>query len=362
MRSKWWKIAVIGVAIAFVSTLHILTPVDSTTAHQIYQRLYYLPIVAAALLFGLRGGLLSALFASVAYVPHIAFQWHHQPEYALNQYAEIVLFFFFAIVAGILSDRNRREHARTVKVSAELERSYAELRQTFEQLLQAERLSALGELSAGIVHEIRNPLGAIKGAVEIIEDELARDSPRREFAAIAKREVERIEKLVREFVRFARPPKLSKSLTDVNILIESVVKLLEQQVKAQNINIIKKLETNLPQLLLDAEQIEQVLLNLTLNALQAVPENGNVVFRTFQTEDSISIEIEDDGGGISPAFIGRIFDPFFTTKDKGSGLGLSVAHKIAVEHEGILTAENIRKGAIFRLTLKKNLHKSAKCP
>lgn len=349
MRSNWWKIALIGGAIVLVSTLHFLTPIESTTAHQIYQRLYYLPIVAAALLFGLRGGLISALFASAAYVPHIAFQWHHQPEYALNQYAEIVLFFFFAVVAGALSDRNRRSHARAEKITAELERSYAELRQTFEQLLQAERLRALGEISAGIVHEIRNPLGAIKGAVEIIEDELAKDSPRREFAAIAKREVERIEKLVQEFVRFARPPKLVQSLTNANDLIESVIKLLEQQAATQQIVVEKDLAKDLPPVALDGEQIEQVLLNLTLNALQAMPNGGTVIFRTSQTKDAVIIEVKDTGGGIPANVIKRIFDPFFTTKDKGSGLGLSVAHKIVAQHGGSLTAGNFENGAVFRI-------------
>jgi len=339
----------IGLVIVFISTLHFLTPIESITAHQIYQRLYYLPIVAAALLFGLRGGLISALFASAAYAPHIAFQWHHQPEYALNQYAEIVLFFFFAVVAGALSDRNRRSHARAEKITAELERSYAELRQTFEQLLQAERLSALGEISAGIVHEIRNPLGAIKGAVEIIEDELAEDSPRREFAAIAKREVERIEKLVQEFVRFARPPKLVKSLANVNELVESVIKLLEQQATAQKVITQKDLAKNLPPVALDGEQIEQVLLNLSLNALQAMPNGGTVIFRTSQTKDAVIIEVEDTGGGIPANVIGRIFDPFFTTKDKGSGLGLSVAHKIVAQHVGNLTARNSENGAVFRI-------------
>ena len=354
MRSKWWKIAVIGGAIIVISTLHFLTPVESTTAHQVYQRLYYLPIVAAALLFGWRGGSLAALVSSVAYVPHIAFQWHHKPEYALNQYAEIVLFFFFAVVAGALSDRSGREHERAEQITAELERSYAELRQTFEQLLQSERLSALGEISAGIVHEIRNPLGAIRGAVEIIEDELAPDSPRREFAAIAKREIERIEKLVLEFVRFARPPKLAKTLCSVNELIESVIKLLERQTTAQNVVVQKKMAKDLPFLSLDGEQIEQVLLNLTLNALQAMPNGGTLVLRTFQTENTVITEIEDTGGGIPANAVGRIFDPFFTTKDKGSGLGLSVAREIVARHNGQLDAENTLRGAIFRLTLDKN--------
>jgi len=351
--SKWWKIILIAGAIILVSTLHFLTPVENTTAHQVYQRLYYLPIVAAALLFGLRGGLLAAILASGAYAPHIAFQWHHQPEYALNQYAEIVLFFFFAVIAGALSDRSRREHGRAEKIALELERSYTELRQTFEQLLQAERLGALGEISAGIVHEIRNPLGAIKGAVEIIEDELATDSPRREFSAIAKREVDRIEKLVVEFVRFARPPKLTKTLTNVNELIESVTKLLAQQAASQRVIFEKDLESNLPAVGLDAEQIEQVLLNLAINALQAMPSGGTILFRTFQTENRIVIEIEDTGGGIPANAIGRVFDPFFTTKDKGSGLGLSVAKKIVTQHEGKLDVENASSGAVFRLAFNK---------
>ena len=352
MRVIWWKIALVGGAIILISTLHFLTPIESITAHQVYQRLYYLPIVAAALLFGLRGGLLAALFSSAVYLPHIFFQWHHQTEYSLNQYIEIVLFFFFAIVAGVLSDRNRREHERSEKITAELERSYAELRQTFEQLLQAERLSALGEISAGIVHEIRNPLGAIKGAVEIIEDELAPDSPRREFAQIAKHEVDRIEKLVREFVRFARPPKLVRNLADINGLIESVVKLLDQQAAAQKVTVKKEFAGDLPQVTLDIEQIEQVLLNLAINALQAMPGGGTLVFRTNQVKETVTIEVEDTGCGIPPNVIGRIFDPFFTTKDKGSGLGLSVAHKIVSQHEGSLVAENTALGTVFRLTLK----------
>ena len=353
MRFNWWRTALIGGAIVFISTLHFLTPLESITAHQVYQRLYYLPIVAAALLFGLRGSLLAALFSSAVYLPHIFFQWHHQTEYSLNQYIEIVLFFFFAAVAGVLSDRNRREHERGERITTELERSYAQLRQTFEQLLQAERLSALGEISAGIVHEIRNPLGAIKGAVEIIEAGLAADSPRREFAQIAKREVDRIEKLVREFVRFARPPKLVRNLADINTLVESVVKLLEQSAAAQKVTVSKDFADDLPQITLDIEQIEQVLLNLAINALQAMPDGGTLAFRTFQTKETVTIEVEDTGGGVSANVIGRIFDPFFTTKDKGSGLGLSVAQKIVGQHKGKLSVENTVSGAIFRLTLTK---------
>lgn len=348
---NWSVIFIIGAAIVLISALHFLTPLAALTAHQVYQRLYYLPIVAAALFFGWRGGAASALFATAAYVPHIALQWHHQPEYALNQYHEIVLFFSFGLVAGALSDRNRHERERATRINQELERSYAELRKTFEQLLQAERLTALGELSAGIVHEIRNPLASIKGAVEIIEDELAADSPRREFARIAKAEVERLNRIVGEFLNFARPKVLEKRETDVNELLRSVCLLVAKQAAAQNVEMLDELDENLPLVALDAEQIKQVLLNLTINALQAMPTGGKLICRTNRNDENIVVEIEDTGGGVKTTIMSNVFDPFFTTKEKGLGLGLSIAYKIATQHNGKLSVANNAQGAVFRLTL-----------
>ncbi len=174
-RPAWLQIFCIGGAIIFVTVLHVLTPLDRLVLHEVYQRLYYIPIIVAAVLFGLRGGLAASLFASLAYIPHVALHWQHVLyDYALNQYAEIVLFNVVGIVTGVLGDRSRRARARAERTAAELQRAYAELRQTFEQLLQADRLTSLGELSAAVVHEVRNPLASIRGAVEIMEDEIAR--------------------------------------------------------------------------------------------------------------------------------------------------------------------------------------------
>lgn len=354
-HSRLLSAFIILVSILSITVLHLLTPMDRVTLHQIYQRLYYVPIVASAFIFGLKGGILTALFASLAYLPHVALQWHHtEYNYALNQYAEIVLFNFIGVVTGILGDRSRKGRERTQQTSEELQRAYAELRQTFEQLLQAERLATFGELSAGIVHEIRNPLGSIKGAVEIIEDELPEDSPRREFADIAKREVDRLDRLVQEFLSFARPPQLEKSDTDLNSLVRSVSLLIEQRAASQNVTIENHLDNNLPPIIIDAEQIKQILLNLAINALQAMPNGGRLFFRTSRKEGKLIIEVEDEGGGVDPKVIARIFDPFFTTKEKGIGLGLSVAYKIAVQHGGSLSVANSNPGAIFKLMLPYN--------
>ncbi len=341
----------IVILIALVALLHFLTPVDSIVLHQIYQRLYYIPIILAALWYGWRGGLGAALLASLSYVPHIALHWQHQNyDYALNQYAEIALFFVIGAVTGWLGDQKRRESERAEKINNELQTAYAELRQTVGQLLQAERLSSLAEIASGVVHEIRNPLGAIKGAVEILEDELAKDSPRREFARIAKTEVERIDKLVQEFFHFARAKEPNKQPTDVNETIRAVKLLIEKQAAAQTVEISEELAENLPLVSLDAEQIKQVLLNLAINALQAMPDGGALVFRTFLKDNKLYIETEDTGGGIDEATKAKIFDPFFTTKDKGLGLGLSVVHKIVSQHNGQIETFDTSKGTKFLLT------------
>ncbi len=144
-----------------------------------------------------------------------------------------------------------------------------------------------------MVHEVRNPLGAIKGAVEILEDELAPDSPRREFANIAKTEVERIDKLVKEFLQFARAPKPDRTPTNPNELVKSVKLLVEQQAQKQNVSIEEDLAEKPPSPALDAEQIKQVLLNLSLNALQTMPTGGTLIFRTSEEANLLFIEVED---------------------------------------------------------------------
>ncbi|GAC1446496.1 MAG: ATP-binding protein [Pyrinomonadaceae bacterium] len=347
------QIVLIAGAIILTTAVHLLTPVDRIVLHEIYQRLYYVPIIAAAFLFGLRGGLAAALFASVAYLPHILFQWHHiHYDYAINQYAEIVLFNVVSGIMGLLGDRNRKSRERAERTAAELQKAYTELRQTFEQLLQSDRLTSLGELSAAVVHEVRNPLGAIKGAVEILEDGLAPDNPRREFAAIAKLEVDRLNRLVGEFLLFARPTSPAVALADINEIVSAVATLIEQRATTQNVSIERQFAFDLSPVMVDAEQIKQVLLNLFLNALQVMPEGGRLTLRTMKCDQGlIGVEVEDEGGGVNPSIVARIFDPFFTTKEKGVGLGLSIAYKISLQNHGTLSVRNEKGGAVFQLII-----------
>lgn len=347
--------ATIGLVIILITVLHFLTPLDQVVWHEIYQRLYYIPIIAAALLFGLRGGLAASIFTTVVYSPHIFLHWQHGHfDYSINQYAEIVIFNLVGGVMGALGDRLKQAREKAERNAEERQKAYDELQKTFEQLLQAEKLSSLGELSAGIVHEVRNPLAAIKGAVEILEDELAENSPRREFADLAKKEVERLDKLVGEFLRFARPATLSVGENNLNEIVESVVSLVENQATAHSVSIEKNLQKNLPKVSVDAEQIKQVLLNLAINSLQSMPDGGKLFFRTLCKDEYCVVEVGDTGSGIDEKITGKIFDPFFTTKEKGVGLGLSIAHKIVSQHNGKLSVESNNGNTAFALHLLKN--------
>jgi signal transduction histidine kinase len=365
MDSEWFSISssrnricvwiAIGVTILLVTTLHFLTPTDQIVWHEIYQRLYYIPIIAAALLFGLRGGLAASVFTTVVYSPHVYLHWQHGHfDYSINQYAEIVIFNLVGGTMGALGDRLQRARERAERNAEQRREAYDELQRTFEQLLQAEKLSSLGELSAGIVHEVRNPLASIKGAIEILEDELAPDSPRAEFAQLAILEIERLDRMVGEFLRFARPAKPSIELNDINSIVESVAALIENQAASQGVLIERDFNHNIPMLSVDAEQIRQALLNLVINALHAVKDNGLIAFKTNIKDEFCIVSVEDSGEGISEESLRKIFDPFFTTKDKGIGLGLSIAHRIINVHRGRLSVRRTDTRTVFEIRLPLN--------
>lgn len=218
-------------------------------------------------------------------------------------------------------------------------------------MLQAEKLSSLGELSAGIVHEVRNPLASIKGAIEILGDELAPNSPRAEFAELAILEIERLDRMVGEFLRFARPAKPSIELSDINSIVESVAALIENQATSKGVFIEKDLDYDIPKLSIDAEQIRQALLNLAINALHAAKGNSRISFRTTIKGELCFVTVEDSGEGISEENLAKVFDPFFTTKDKGIGLGLSIAHRIINVHRGRLSVRRTNTLTIFEIRL-----------
>jgi two-component system, NtrC family, sensor histidine kinase HydH len=346
------RIAVLVVAIGIISILHYATDPSEAMLHVLYQRLYYVPIIFGAYWFGIRGGLLTAFVTSLAYVPHIHIAWAENVPYTTSQYAEIVVFHGAGFLVGLLVELQRRVTAQYQAAAASLERMNLELRASQEHLRRAERLSALGEVAAGLAHEIRNPLAGVKGALEIIASRAAQATPEAEFSEIGWRELTRLDRLVEEFLSFARPRHPELCRTSLHEVIGRVGVLLKAEGERAGVTIRVEHNPALPELLIDAEQISQVVFNVVLNGIQATPPGGCVMVGLDRQGDHASIEILDEGHGIAREHLERIFDPFFTTKERGTGLGLAISQRIISAHGGTIEAENLeRQGTVVRIRL-----------
>lgn len=211
-----------------------------------------------------------------------------------------------------------------------------------DRVRRVDRLAAVGELAAGVAHEIRNPLSAILGIVQILVDELPKDHSSRAFGDIALKEVERLNVIIEDLLYFAKPSKNCVTCVDINGLVVDALSLLTPSLKKDIVVLEKYLEPSIGGILVDAQLIKQVLVNLLLNAVQALPtEGGKIIVKTYMRPKGVEIIVKDTGKGIEPESLPKIFDPFFTTKDTGTGLGLAVSNKIIEIHHGYIRAESI---------------------
>jgi signal transduction histidine kinase len=255
-------------------------------------------------------------------------------------------------LTGILADHEQSQRHRVENTARELAEVNAQLQKSFEQLRRADRLSALGKLSAGLAHEIRNPLGSIEGAVQILGRPQLPEETRKEFTELASREVVRLKGLLTNFLEFARPQPPRIIASDIGLLLESVAKLTSQTATMAKVAVQVESAEALPPVSVDPEQIKQVLLNLVINAVQATPDGGQISLRADQDGDWVRVEVEDEGVGIPPEDIERVFDPFFTTRSSGTGLGLSIAYQIVSQHGGHIAARaNRQRGMTFSVTM-----------
>lgn len=352
LREHPVRLSVLIAAIVGVSLLHYQTPTTHIWLHPLFQRAYYIPLLLMALWFGWRGGLIAAALAGLLYIPHILMSWSSHPEYTATQYVEIAMFFVITTLTGILSDQERAQRRTIEETARKLSEVYAQLQKSFEQLRRADRLSALGELSAGLAHEIRNPLGSIEGAVQILGRRELPEETRQEFTDLAYREVVRLKGLLTNFLEFARPQPPRMIASDVGLLLQSVVKLASETAVMARVGLRVETAESVPPLSVDPEQIKQVLLNLVINAIQAMSNGGQITLRAHADGDSVRIEVEDEGTGIPPEDLERVFDPFFTTRSNGTGLGLSIAYQIVSRHGGHIGARrNSQRGMTFSVTL-----------
>jgi hypothetical protein len=227
-----------------------------------------------------------------------------------------------------------RLYERLVEKVRELERAYAELRDSQDQLLRAERLSAVGKLATRLSHELRNPIVSIGGFARLIAKNLPSEDPNREYINVIIDEVTRVETMMAEVLDFVRPKEPTFRPTDVNELIRRVVATLQPSIEAEQIAVELDLDAKLAPAEIDPLQISQVLINLVRNGLEAMSPGGILSVRSSPCEDGVRIEVQDTGAGIAPEYQGRLFDEFFTTKASGVGLGLAIAHQTVHHHGG----------------------------
>ncbi len=250
--------------------------------------------------------------------------------------------------------------ANQTAVAIENARLYEDLKRSKSYIRRADRLASLGTLTAGLAHEIRNPLVAIKTLTQLLPERLDDEEFRSQFLKIASGEVDRISSLVNELLDFARPSDPKWELEEINTVLDGMILLISTETKKKLISVIKDYASNLPLVQIDREQIKQVFLNILLNAVDATSEKGKITVKTRSFmkpggEPYVQIEFTDTGCGIPGEHLEDIFNPFFTTKTTGSGLGLSISNQIIQDHKGYIDVESqLEEGSSFFINLPVN--------
>lgn len=221
-----------------------------------------------------------------------------------------------------------------------------------EKVEMMEKLSIAGELAAGAVHEIKNPLSAIRGFAQLLENSFNEADERREYTNIIINEIDRLSELIKEFLVLTKPGNRHYSKESINKVIGDIVPLIQTKAVMNNVSIKTSLCEEIPEISMNKEHMKQVFLNLFNNAIEAMPQGGELFVITTYQDNDIKIEIIDTGCGILPENIKKLFKPFFTTKEEGTGLGLSICKRIIENHKGSISVDsNPGKGSTFTIHL-----------
>ena len=237
---------------------------------------------------------------------------------------------------------------------AALRRSQLELEAFYrERMVRADRFAAVGEMATGLAHEVKNPLAGLSGALELMAEDLGDDVEKAELVADMRHQVARLARTMESLLSYARPPKARMRSTDLNSTLERVLFLIRQQTRGGAVDVREQLDPALPAVHADPSQLEQVFLNICLNACQAMNgEGGALTVRSRAADGRVTVEVEDTGPGIPERLRANIFKPFFTTKRQGNGLGLAISARIVAEHGGHIGYRCLPGGGtVFTVTL-----------
>jgi two-component system sensor histidine kinase HydH len=358
-----------GAIVAIVAELGLCFGIiwDSGEITSSFYLLPLLPVISAATNFGLRGTVLSTLAACAVNLGQLVFLSWEQVYIPRDQIPELVLKLLWFPVIGFLTYQlakaNREETRKLEATAKQLAEANQSLKEAEAQVRRSERLAALGQLTAGLAHELRNPLGTMKSSAELLGRQVAGENEiAKEMAGYIATEVDRTNSLITRFLDFARPQHLRLEQGNVEDLLDGVIRRFEREKSgaAASVSIYKNYSPDIPQVAFDGELLERALLNLVTNAAQASAPGSVVTVKTRRVEtsagpfltDGVEIAVIDRGSGIDPKHMESIFNPFFTTKSEGVGLGLAIVSKIVDEHGGQIAVESAPgEGSVFRVYL-----------
>jgi two-component system sensor histidine kinase HydH len=316
-----------------------------------------LPVVSAATTLSLGGTISFTLLACAAYLSFLRYiDWTRQ-ELTPEAFGEIGLRVLFLVVVAFLThqlaEANRIEARKYHAAAVQLEAANQSLRAAEAAVRRSERLAALGQLTAGLAHELRNPLGTMRASAEMLEKNvMVENDIAKELAGFISTEVDRANSLITRFLEFARPLKLKLQKTDLAQVADRAIAELARHNPPYEVTVHRNYSPDVPALDLDAELMERVVYNLLLNAAQATPRGGAVTIKTREAGGTTELSVIDRGSGIAREHLESIFNPFFTTRNEGVGLGLAIVSKIIDEHRGSLSVESEPgHGSVFRVLL-----------
>ena len=341
----------------YTSLAHLGSFFTNAFPHDIHRALFLIPIIYAALTFRSRGAL-GASFVFLCVVLPRAFLYSPYSASPLRSLLFVLIAALIGLLTALLTDRIEREERVRWKLSIAYQELVQRLRENEEQLIQAEKLTSLGQMAASIAHEINNPLAGVLVYTKLLLKKMARGTFEKEeaedYLSKIESEVSRCSRIIRNLLDFARQTEPTLRLVDVNQVLKQSLAMTGHQAELQNIEVVKEFSPSLPNVMGDFDQLQQVFINLTLNAIQAMPDGGKLVLRSSVVDSEIKVDVQDTGCGILKENLSKLFTPFFTTKQKGKGvgLGLAVVHGIIERHRGRIKVQTgVGKGTTFTVYL-----------
>lgn len=322
-----------------------------------YYLILLLPVVRAATLFGAVSTTIATGLAALLYLSFLLFLDFQTVVIPADQQQEISFRILFLFLASYLTYQlarvNRDQAARYRSLAGEFAQANENLKAAQSEVQRSERLAALGQLTAGLAHELRNPLGTIKNSAEMLGKRVpAGDAIAKELSSYISTEVDRTNELVKRFLDFARPFRLRVEPVDLTEVLDRAIVQVEPRAAKKRVTLLRNDSPDTPVVPLDAQWVEQMMANLLANAIDASAEGRAVTVSTRGVEGGVEIAVADRGVGIEEANLGSIFNPFFTTKADGTGLGLAIVSKIVDEHRGRIVVDSVPgTGTTFRIWL-----------